>query len=204
MKSIFAIIWSALLLSGCQYDHSHENGPLLDSRVNDMQTADIPDKDFGKSIIKSHFQIDPLVENGSCYEAFVLQLQDHVTEVCVPESVKTCKGPAGFALGQVKKTLSWAGHPAGTKKTSITTERRELGLAAKIIGHKLHLVPFGAWDSMIEGGASVEAVVQLPSAMKVKKQKKMANNSTREKMLLESWQIIKTTPSSEDQFRHLQ
>jgi len=192
-----------LICVSCQHDlASPRSDPNLqiETTVNDMMPSDIPDDSFRKCIINSTFIIDPLVENGSSYEEFSIQLQDHLTEIILPESVHVLSGTPGVLHGKMEKTLHWAGHPEGPQKTSIVNERKEMGMAAKIIGRKFHLMLFGAWDSMIEGGASVAAIVEIPPLLKIRRLKNTPDDYSKEKLRADGWHIIKTAPSSKTLF----
>lgn len=168
-----------------------------------MMPSDIPDDSFRKCIINSTFIIDPLVENGSSYEEFSIQLQDHLTEIVLPESVHVRSGIPGMLHGRMEKTLHWAGHPEVPQKTSIVNERKEMGMAANIIGRKFHLMIFGAWDSKVEGGASVAAIVEIPPSLKIRRLKNSPDNYSKEKLRADGWHIIKTAPSSKMQFENI-
>lgn len=205
MKRYSLILWPLLICMSCQHDlASPRSDPKLqlETTVNDMMPSDIADDSFQKCIVKSTFIIDPLVENGSSYEEFIIQLQDHLTEIVVPANVIVRRGAQGVMHGKMEKTLHWAGHPGGTEKTSIVSERKEMGIAAKIVGRKLHLMPFGAWDSMIEGGASVTAIVGVPPLLRVQRIKNTPDNYSKEKLRADGWHIIKTAPSSKTLFEN--
>jgi hypothetical protein len=112
----------------------------------------------------------PKVQNGKAYDKATINIGDEKF-VVVPDDAKIeHNGPDGRIEIYIEKTLEFGGHPG--ELMSIRNERKNMGCVMKSEADKLIIATYGEWDSNIEGGAFIQAlVIRVPDKLKVETRK---------------------------------
>jgi len=195
MHNALSALFAMSLLTSCQTQHHYDYAKLSPPAQSFPRSA------YCQSIHHSDLIIDPLVTNGDCYEQFQITIPESVSTITLPPDTITHRREGTYLVGHLKKTLSWAGHPADTK-TSIDDERSQMGVAMKITGRTLRITSFGAWHSF-EGGSSVTVLAGIPARVSIRHAKDQPDNRTAERLTQEGWFVIPTRPALKKDYDRL-
>jgi hypothetical protein len=160
-----------------------------------------------RSIVTEKSGVDPLVENGDAYEKSSFVLPTYVHKISVPPRTVVIHSPqeAGRMEILLVKSMGFAGHPG--MFVSIRSERKRMGAAVKIEGRDLVFALFGGFDSCIEGGTSIDAVIIVPQNLRVTKKRRLQFEDVAsdrwkgsEHFKRQDWFILPTYPDPEHRF----
>ncbi|WP_050030430.1 hypothetical protein [Verrucomicrobium sp. BvORR034] len=152
-----AIAVLPVLLAACQ------SAPVADYAALLPASKPVPRDEWKGSIVHSGFSANPLVINGDSYEQCQFKLPETVRTIVLPKGTSVYRHGMSSVDLQVKKSLSWMGHP--DTKTSIDDERSKMGVSIEMTGGKLQICPYGTWDSF-EGGAYLNLIAGIPDGVK--------------------------------------
>lgn len=154
-----AIATFPLVLGACQ------SQPTVDYAAILPASKPVPKDAWKGSVVHSDFSANPLVVNGDSYEQCQFKLSETTQTIVLPKGSSVYRHKMPSVDLQVKKSLSWMGHP--DTKTSIDAERSRMGVSIEMTGGKLQICPYGTWDSF-EGGAYVNLIAGIPEGVRVR------------------------------------
>jgi hypothetical protein len=154
-----AIAVLPVLLAACQ------SQPVVDYAALLPASKPVPRDEWKGSIVHSGSSANPLVINGDSYEQCQFKLPEKVRTIVLPKGTSVYRRGLSSVDLQVKKSLSWVGHPS--TKTSIDDERSRMGVSVEISGSRLQIRPFGTWGSF-EGGADLKLIAGVPAGVSVR------------------------------------
>lgn len=148
-----------VVLGACQSQPEVDYAAILPA------SKSVPKDAWKGSVVHSDFSAIPLVVNGDSYEQCQFKLPETTQTIVLPKGSSVYRHKIPSVDLQVKKSLSWMGHP--DTKTSIDDERSRMGVSIEMTGGKLQVCPYGTWDSF-EGGAYLNLIAGIPDGVKVR------------------------------------